>query len=448
MYTQIKALIATSSSTDAPFICGGQTQNQIHAQALKIKSALARHGSDNTPVCLGTEDRAEVAAALLAALAGGPALVLPYAFSKQALAETRQALAYHQALTTHSQPLPSGVAPLDLHQLPGADADPKNSKTRGPDDEWVYLFTGGSTGKPKTWTKTVRNLLSEAHHLVETFHITCDDIILATVPPHHIYGLLYSVLIPLVCGAQVVAATPTFPNEIAQALEQSQATVLISIPPHYRALKSHLLSRHHLRTAFSSAGALAPEDDLAFHQATGVTISEVYGSTETGGIAVRQRSRGQSALTPFDCVDWKVKDELLWVRSSFLSPELTTDEAGYFQTADRAALDQGQGFNLLGRSDGIVKVAGKRVDLAAVVQALKQIPDVRDAYVFSRAVDKGRENEILALVEGDLEIEKLRAALQPKLEPYAQPRQISVVDRIPVSKVGKYNRAEIEKHFS
>jgi acyl-coenzyme A synthetase/AMP-(fatty) acid ligase len=447
MQDKINQLIAAAAAADAPFICGGQRMAQIHAQALKIRTALAPNGRSGTPVCLCTEDRAQVSAALLAALAGGPSLILPHAFSQQALLETQQVLPYDRALVDQPQPLPAGVSALDLNQLPPAGPGAPGPNPLGPEDVWVYLFTGGSTGKPTTWTKTVRNLLAEAHNLVETFHITPQEVFLATVPPHHIYGLLYSVLMPLVAGAQVVAETPSFPHAIVHALDQTHASVLVSIPAHYRALKSHPIANHRLGTAFSSAGALAPEDDQAFYQATGVAIAEVYGSTETGGIAFRRRARGQSALTPFACVDCTLDDERLWVRSSFLSPELARNNAGYFQTADRVALDQGRDFNLLGRCDGIVKVGGKRVDLTAVQQALKQIPGVRDAYVLSRAVHKGRENEILALVEGDLTVEALRALLQPTLEPYAQPRRIHVVTKMPLSKVGKYDRTEIENIF-
>ena len=383
---------------------------------------------------------------MIAAASGAGPLILPYAFSSQALAETQAVLAYEFALVDHPQSLPDGVVAIDLQRLP--EPDPlQPPQPIGFDDVWVYLFTGGSTGNPQTWSKTARNLLAEADNLAATFDVTAQDTILATVPAHHIYGLLYSVLMPLVSGAQVVSATPSFPNEIIQALEQFQASILISIPAHYRALKTHPMNQNHLRMAFSSAGALAPDDDLGFYKAAGIAITEIYGSTETGGIAHRCRGRGQIDLKPFDCVDWNIEKERLWVKSNFLSPELKKSDAGFFNMADRVTAAPDQSFNLLGRSDGIVKVAGKRVDLSAIQQALKSIPGVRDAYVFSRAVGKSRENEILALVASELQVEKLRAALQPKLEPYAQPRQICVVARIPMSKVGKYDRAAIEQLF-
>jgi acyl-coenzyme A synthetase/AMP-(fatty) acid ligase len=146
-------------------------------------------------------------------------------------------------------------------------------------------------------------------------------------------------------------------------------------------------------------------------------------------------------------VDWQIAADALCVRSRFLSRELETDAAGFYRTADRAQPDGDQGFALLGRSDGIVKVAGKRVDLLSIQQVLRQIPGVDDAYVFAKKIEQGRENIILALVAGDVAEPLLRETLQQRFEPYSVPRVIKTVAEIPVSSVGKVNRAEIEKLF-
>jgi acyl-coenzyme A synthetase/AMP-(fatty) acid ligase len=146
-------------------------------------------------------------------------------------------------------------------------------------------------------------------------------------------------------------------------------------------------------------------------------------------------------------VDWRIENDALYVRSRFLSQELETDTEDFYKTADRAKPDGEQGFDLLGRSDGIVKVGGKRVDLLNIQQILKQIPGVDDAYVFAKRTEQGRENVILALVAGDVTEPFLRETLQQRLEPYAVPRVIKTVAQIPISSVGKVSRAEIEKMF-
>ena len=444
----IRHLLSGPVDPDRQFLSGADTFARIYALANQIQTVLAHQERTNRPVCLCSDNHTLVAAALLAALKGGPALILPYAYSKQALIETKQAFDFGVALVDDARPLPQDVTAIDLQIIEAAPETGTTRQIRTQNDDWIYLFTGGSTGQPKTWTKTPGNLLAEALYLVHEFEVSDNDVILATVPPNHIYGLLYSVLVPLLASAEVFPHTPSFPNEIIKLMANAGITILVSIPAHYRALKSHPVERHNLRIALSSAGALAPEDDQAFFQSMAVSITEVYGSTETGGIALRCRTAGQPGLTPYSCVDWQIRGTALHVRSAFLSPELETSDDGFFQTADRAQSDDRGGFSLLGRSDGIVKVAGKRVDLVKIQQTLQQISGVSDAYVFAKKIGRGRENEILALVAGDVTIESLRVILQQQLEPYSQPRTIQVVAQIPVSSVGKYNRVEIERLFA
>ena len=125
-----------------------------------------------------------------------------------------------------------------------------------------------------------------------------------------------------------------------------------------------------------------------------------YGSTETGGIASRVRADGQTDYRPFAGIDVKIEAERLKVRSAYLSPELALDEEGYFMVGDRARATVGNRFELLGRADGIVKVGGRRVDLEAVRQSLEQQPGITDALAISLPVGRGRENQVVAVVEG------------------------------------------------
>ncbi len=443
----IAHIASDSAQPDKPFLIESDTFGQVYAMAEDIKKIFKKLGRTDQPVCLCTLNRGYVAAAMLASLTGGPTLVLPYAHTLQTLEEAQRSMGYQYALVDEELPLPPGVQPVRI-QNPGPSRIIQSKLDFiEPNAPWLYLFTGGTTGTPKIWSKTPLNLLSEASYLADRFRITGNDKILSTAPSNHIYGLLYSVLLPLVSGASVSAEIPSYPGEIIQALEASKATVLVSLPAHYRTLNEHPINNHCLHTSFSSAGALSETDDRAFFNSTGVAIAEIYGSTETGGIAYRKRMAGQRSLTTFSCVDIKIDDEKLWVCSDFLSAELEKNPDGFYQTADRVKQDGHTGFQLLGRSDGIVKVGGKRVDLAKVQQTLKETPGVRDAYVFALPVKSGRENEILALVEGQLEEDHLRRLTDNRLEPYARPRRVRVVDQIPLSTSGKYKRKAIEKLF-
>ncbi len=75
------------------------------------------------------------------------------------------------------------------------------------------------------------------------------------------------------------------------------------------------------------------------------------------------------------------------------------------------------------------------------------LANVTDALVISTKSQTGRENEIWALVEGNIEKNKLKQQIMAMLEPYAVPRWIKIVESIPVSPTGKYDKTTIERIF-
>ena len=444
----LQAVAGGPVDPDRPYLFEGLTRKELYRRARAIGNAFRETGCANTPVCLCVEDRGWMAAAMLASLTGGPPLLFPYAFTAHTLSEARQNVAYTHALADEGQELPEGVQRIPPPEKYPDETGCSPLPAMQPDAVWIYLFTGGSTGTPRIWSKSPRNLLMESVNLAEFFGIRPGDVILASVPANHIYGLLYSVLLPLVSGACVSARTPVYPNEIIQTAVDTGATVLVSIPAHYRAMQPALLADGRIHTAFSSAGALPEHDDLEFHRCTGIAITEIYGSTETGGIAYRRRGAGVSDLQPFTYVDVRIEGERLRVRSNFLSAELQRDHEGYFSTADRVAPVHPPGFEILGRTDGIIKVGGKRVDLTQVRQAITALSGVQDAYVFSTPVQSGRENEIIAVLTGRITVDRLMQELKNILPPYGLPRRVKVVDQLPVSATGKINRDAIMKIMS
>jgi acyl-coenzyme A synthetase/AMP-(fatty) acid ligase len=442
---RIAALMAAPDRPERPFGGSGATYRSIYRKAQEFTTTLQALPNQEQPILLCTANRALTAAVLLAAAGQTPPLVIPYALTQPALKEIQDTMPIQGIITDHPRNLPAGT-PL-ITTRPARDRT--GHLEPGPIDRtMVYLFTGGSTGRPQIWPKTARNLLGEAFLLRDHFQIDVQDRLLATVVPYHIYGLLFSVLVPLTASAGLIEGIPTYPQEIIGHLQTGRATTLVSVPLHYRTLNGLDFTAPHLKRAISSAGRLEPGDGAAFHRQTGVGVTEIYGSTETGGIAMRNRALDETDLTPLPGVAWEIRAERLHVRSPFLSPGLKTDPQGYFRTGDRAAASDGEGFVLQGRADGIVKVGGKRVDLEAVAEALKRLPGVRDAVVIPRPGRKGRETDILGVAESAADPAELRRQLSRSVEAYALPRRILAVKRMPVSSTGKYDRAKIEQMFN
>jgi len=439
-----KMLMPSAGLCRKEFTYSGYSYGDVFELAAGLKKKLARRGGEKN-LCLCTTNKAVTAACILASLAGSCKLILPYAFSAQAMAEMHDATGFNFAIADHPEEMPSGVEIIT--PLSASIENIQPGSLRDPDEPFLYLFTGGSTGKPKVWSKSPRNLLAEAFYLRQKFALSPKDLFIATVPPYHIYGLLFSILAPMVAQARVLPDIYTFPQEIISTINKHKASVLISVPIHYRVLKVDNLSVPSLKAAFSSAGALDRSDSLYFFKKTGLGITEIYGSTETGGIASRRISDPTESWKVFDIVSWKLTGNRISVKSDFTSREMDRDEEGYCLTGDEAREDKDNSFVLLGRADGIVKIAGKRVDLTDVQNKIKTLPTVNDAVVVSLPTDKGRESVIAAVVACDLTESHLRKLLTAMLEPYAIPRRIKIVSSIARTSAGKIDRRRIEKFF-
>jgi acyl-coenzyme A synthetase/AMP-(fatty) acid ligase len=245
----------------------------------------------------------------------------------------------------------------------------------------AVLFTSGTTGDARRTLKAVRHLEDEVAVLEQQFgaQLGPDARILATVAPQHLYGLLFRVLWPLASGRAFLRSAVLHPEELAPHSGEDAPFAIATSPVTLR----HLVARGELslrrascRAIFSSGGPLAAELARQTADALGSAPFEVYGSTETGGVAVRQQMRGDEPwrLLPGVEAECDPATGRLGVRSPFVS-----SADGSFATGDRAAFtDEGE-LVLLGRADRVIKVGEKRLALPDMEAQLRAHVAVRDA---------------------------------------------------------------------
>ena len=323
-------------------------------------------------------------------------------------------------------------------QLPGNPASGAHGhwEPRLPNDiHAVKLFTSGSSGAPRVITKSVANLLDEARAIAAEFDWP-DGPVVAGVPPQHLYGLTFSILLPWVLGNAWVDDMPRYPGDVLQALQHNNGRTLISVPAQYQATLQDGTDLHDT-LCVSAAAPLTGRLARAWQQQHGTDILEIYGSTETGVVGHRRHTHTET-WQAFPQVDLSVEQDQLKVESPFVSDEFT----GGYLTADRGLLVDPGRFQLLGRADAIVKIAGKRVSLTNIEDSICTCPGVAEAAVIAVPA-KGlvRDMAIWAAVVADgdqpLSPRQLQAALRDKLDGIEIPRRILVVDQLPRTASGK-----------
>jgi len=299
------------------------------------------------------------------------------------------------------------------------------------------VYTSGSTGDHMACPKTAGQVLGEARVLARAFPLPEGARVLPMVPSHHIYGLLFGVLVPLVSGSAFYRRTPL---HAAEFVAVGDVDVLVSVPAHLRGLL--VVGPGELppiARVFSSAAPLPPKVAEGLRERFAWTVTEVFGSSETGGIAWRQ-SGGRGPWTPLPSVSIDVDaDGRLLVDSPFLAPDAPRPFVG----GDRAELRDDGTFVHLGRSDGVLKIGGVRISLTEVERRLGDIDGVRDAAVISVDVGGARGYEIWAVVVASTDAKALRAALRGWLAPVGMPRRLKYVDALPRTESGKLRRQDL-----
>lgn len=426
-------------------IAGWRGSQQVSVAALLARAAAWRALCLRTPgtsAALHLDDSVEFGAALLGAWQAGKTVWLS--------ADTVEAscIALAANVDAFLGEFPPAWSPL----TPGADEHCALPwAALAPDFAALVVHTSGSTGAPQAVAKRLSQLASEVATLEQVFGAgTVEADVLATVSHQHIYGLLFKVLWPLAAGRAIHAHSLAYPEQLAAALA-ARPCVLVASPAHLKRLPEHLDwsgAASQLRAVYSSGGPLAPEAAASAARLLGHTPVEIYGSSETGGVAWRRRQPGASgAWESMPGVEWRADSAgQLEVRS----PHLPDD--GWLRLADRIEPVGANHFMLLGRSDRIVKIEEKRVSLDALEGALLATGMAREARVLP---DGASERQALAAflvlsetgqalldAEGKPALNRrLRAQLAQSAEAVALPRRWRYLDQMPVNAQGKTTQA-------
>ena len=286
----------------------------------------------------------------------------------------------------------------------------------------IVFETSGSTDKPSVVQKPLIELLAEVDALLGTVLPNAPRRVVALAPPQHIFGFLFTALLPVRVGVPVHDATFRGAGSTLRRLVPGD--IVIGTPFNWTTLLSAGRCFPPGVVGITSAGAMPRPlwDELA--DAGLAAVSEIFGSTETGGIGWRRDGDTPFALLPHVVPDGDFLRSRCSGRTLVLQDHLDWKDSRHFLPS--------------GRIDRAVQIAGVNVSLAKVRSTLCACDGVADAVV-RRSGDRLKAFVVPASAAAtqDALASALDVHARKTLAPVARPVSYSFGSALPRNEMGK-----------
>ncbi|KAM8877166.1 malonate--CoA ligase ACSF3, mitochondrial [Synchiropus picturatus] len=415
----------------------------------------------------------------------------------------------------HSETLEPFAGALGLPYLvmpPTSNLDSlSGSETDFPMMDWaeqpaMIIYTSGTTGRPKGVLHSHSNIQAMIQCLVSEWGWSKDDVILHTLPLHHVHGIVNKLLCPLSVGATCIMLPEFHPDKVWEMLLSSKAprvNVYMAVPTIYSKLiqyyDQHFTQPHvkdyvkavckeRIRLMVSGSAALPLPTLQRWENITGHTLLERYGMTEIGmalsnplhgpripgavglplpGVDVRivMNNSVNTTIVEGNHRDTKLRSDFegkegeLLVRGPSVfkeywnkpqeTKESFTDD-GWFRTGDTAVFRDGV-YWIMGRTSvDIIKSGGYKISALDVERHLLAHPDIADVAVIG-APDATWGQRVTAVVQlkqgASLTLTDLKSWAREHMAPYNIPTGLLLVEEMPRNQMGKVNKKDLLRQF-
>jgi long-chain acyl-CoA synthetase len=336
----------------------------------------------------------------------------------------------------------------------------------------LVLYTSGSTGRPKGAVLSHAAVdFAQRSWAGPVMALTPDDVVLATLPLSHSFGINGALLTPLLVGASVRLVERFTPDGVADLLAREPITVFPGVATMFRRLLDLPGFTGGARLRLAVSGAAPCPWDLAqeWRARTGVRIVRGYGMTElfrplsylaadpadladavgraVPGVEIRVVDEGGRVLAPGETGELLIRTPA--AMDAYLgAPEETRAVLadGWFRTGDLATIDAAGWVRITGRKRERILRGGHSVFPPEVEAALLAHPDVAEAAVVGVAhAELGEDVAAFVVLRAGARAtaDDLVAHCRARLAAYKYPRRVTLMTALPRSSTGKVLKAKL-----
>lgn len=349
------------------------------------------------------------------------------------------------------------------------------------DDLAIMIYTSGTTGNPKGVMITNGSILAAAKHQKDHFKVTPDDVLIGNIPLNHVGGITCTIMVALLTGSSV-ALIPFFdPGLVLSTIEKHKVTIIGAVPTMYIMMLNHEkfseVNLDSLRLAIVGGSNLEPE--LAAQISTYIPnakLVNLYGLSESSGAIVLSNltddlEKVQNTLgVPIGDVQVKIVDRdrnplpvgetgELAIKSSCVAKGYYQDEQksketftsdGWLYTGDIVTLHEDGYLSYKGRLQEMFIQGGFNVYPIEVENVLTKHPKIQMAAGFG-VPDKflGEIGRYYIVPKPNQTITKDEVIkfCQQYLADYKIPRQIEIVEDLPLTPAGKIHKSLLKSQY-
>lgn len=344
-----------------------------------------------------------------------------------------------------------------------------------PESPILICYTSGTTGKPKGVVLTQGAMFWNAVNSNHMHDLRSTDRVLTCSPLFHVGGLCIQTIPAFHAGATVTLHPRFDVNAFFDTVETEKTTLIQLVPTQWHALIAHprwkTADLSSIRLAVTGS-TLVPGTLTETLQARGLDLIQVYGSTETGPIAVYSQpanarlfptSTGRPAIhCDVRIVDDAGHDVPVGARGEILvrgenvmsgywgdpqtSAEVLRD--GWFHSGDIGHFDESGNMFVDDRKKDLIISGGENIYPAALESILYECADISEAAVVGRADPHWGERAVAVVVRqpgSRITGDEILALFDGRAASYKLPKAVIFVDRLPRSGTGKLLKGEIRK---